>query len=228
MGFIGSLRAEIPGNSFKEALDIESTMTKWICASCGARHESNNPPCLKCAAETFARVEEDEEVDRVESSIDVNWECTQCNELHLKNNPPCSSCGAMNLEAVYQNQSPSDTKSSSNEFSEPGGYAAALDSSNEQGIVQSAGDILFNKSRVRQLIDLELLIITGTTWIFFLVTELIYHHWRIGREEAEKSQYSYEGGVGEGYITKIAKGIFYLQVAVLGLGAIAIIIGALL
>lgn len=204
-------------------------MTEWVCVNCGARHESNNPPCLKCAGETFAKIEEDDGPEEIESSVMIEWECDTCGERHIRNNPPCNNCGAMQFQAIYQNE-PSQQRNISNPPTETASTAKVglTESSSSQGIMASAGDVLFNKSLTRQLIDLELLLITGFTWIFFLFTELIYHKWRLSNGEAEKSQYSYSGGKGEGYITKGAKILFWGQLALILLGVFLIVAAAII
>ena len=86
-------------------------MTKWICANCGARHESNNPPCQRCAHEQFARLEEDDSSERIESTDRIEWECTECGTRHVRNNPPCNNCGNMTMETVYLDEEESERQS---------------------------------------------------------------------------------------------------------------------
>jgi len=108
---------------------------------------------------------------------------------------------------------------SATDFNSANDSVTGVDPTSKQGqsFLTSAGDALLNKSRTRQLIDLELLIISGLTWAFFLLTETIYHHWRTSNGEAHLSQYSYPGGRGEGLITKTAKVFFWGQFALIAL-----------
>lgn len=75
----------------------------WICANCGAEHDSKNPPCTECAHEQFAKLEDSatapEEIDRTEQ---VNFECVECGRLHQRNNPPCGDCGSMQLQPTQR------------------------------------------------------------------------------------------------------------------------------
>ncbi|KTG30649.1 hypothetical protein [Haloferax profundi] len=129
----------------------------------------------------------------------------------------------MNFEAVYLNEASTDEQKTTGKSNFEGSESSA-----EQGVLASAGDVLFNKSLTRQLIDLELLLITGFTWVFFLLTELVYHHWRLSNGVPEKSQYSFDGGIGEGYITKGAKVLFWSQFAVVFIGVFLLIVNAAL
>lgn len=75
----------------------------WICANCGAEHDSNSPPCTECAHEQFAKLEDSatapEEIDRTNA---VNFECAECGRLHQRNNPPCTDCGSMQLQPTHR------------------------------------------------------------------------------------------------------------------------------
>lgn len=190
-------------------------MTEWICTNCTARHDSNNPPCKNCACETFAKVDKKDEYE-IEETINLEWECTQCGERHIKNNPPCNHCGGLIYEAVYLN---SENEEGDSPHQDPMSEEDLefIDSSNGQGVFASIGDVIFNKSTTRQLIDLELLLVTGFTWVFFLGTEFIYHHWRLSNGKREKSQYSYRGRRGEGIVTKFGKVLFWSQLILLAL-----------
>lgn len=183
----------------------------WICASCTAEHESNDPPCRKCGHEQFAELDETTSTPRVETATHVEWECPDCGTAHPRNNPPCDSCGSMQLAKA------------------DGGITSMAQSTQSddagQSLISSAGDILFNKSLTRQLVDLELLLITGFTWIFFLITELVYHHWKLGKDE--ETQFSHKGGIGEGPITKLAKGLFWIQIGLIALGTVLFVLALL-
>lgn len=174
----------------------------WICANCGAEHEANDPPCRQCAHEQFAHLDAEAPAEEIGETAHVSWACTDCGRIHPRNNPPCKDCGSM-------------------QFTNAGGGEAVTDgavatTSEQPGVLSSAGDILFNKSLTRQLIDLELLIVTGLTWGAFLLSELIYHRWKTSK--GEDTQYSYPGGAGEGLITKAAKVLFWLQVVLIVVG----------
>jgi len=185
-------------------------MAEWVCADCGARHEENDPPCRQCAGEQFARLE-DNTVERKDlEPIEISWACTDCGERHVKNSPPCNKCGGVQFEPVYRGAELTDTPSKKTQPADV----------EEQGLVSSAGDILFNKSLTRQLIDLELLFVTGFTWVGFLFSELIYHHWKLSN--GQTAQYAHPSGMGEGPITKVAKILFWIQLALIGLGIVGL------
>jgi len=71
----------------------------WICADCGAEHESNQPPCLQCAGETFVRKEEYVESGGPEAGDNAGprWRCEGCGKVYSSRSPPCSRCGSMQL-----------------------------------------------------------------------------------------------------------------------------------
>ena len=97
----------------------------WICASCGAEHETNDPPCRECAAEQFAKLDaRQQSPDRVDSGADLVWRCTTCGRDHRKNNPPCSKCGSMQLGTV-----PSEGGGTPEALSTNGGSSSATTSS---------------------------------------------------------------------------------------------------
>ena len=74
----------------------------WICASCGAQHDENDPPCHQCAGEQFAKLDESRSsIQRVDGVQHIEWHCKNCGESHLKNNPPCKRCGGMDFQAVH-------------------------------------------------------------------------------------------------------------------------------
>lgn len=74
----------------------------WICASCGANHDENDPPCRQCAGEQFAKLDETRSpVQRIDGVQHTQWECKSCGENHPKNNPPCKRCGGMDFQAVH-------------------------------------------------------------------------------------------------------------------------------
>lgn len=177
-------------------------MPEWVCVDCNARYDERTSPCRQCASEQIARLDEtDAGPDRIEERDEIVYICRECNTEHLRNNPPCNNCGHMMLEAMK-------VKHDGERSVE--GPTMLPDSEFDQGVLASAGDVLFNKSTTRQLIDVELLFVTGFTWITFLLSELLYHHWRLSN--GKTTQYSYAGGTGEGWITKFAKVLFYLQV----------------
>lgn len=182
----------------------------WICASCTAEHESNDPPCRECGNEQFAQLDNTRTVERIDEVAHVDWICVDCGEHHLRNNPPCNSCGSMQIRRV-EPATESDGGQATAGASAPTSTGVRPDAKSEAGqsAFASAGDILFNKSILRQLIDLELLLISGFMWIGFLASEWIYHHWKLGK--GETTQYSFEGATGEGPITKFAKLLFILQ-----------------
>lgn len=75
-------------------------MTYWICANCGAKHESKSSPCRECAGENFAKLEEKDIPDRIESSLELRWECTECGSLQQTNDTACNNCGNHLFDAV--------------------------------------------------------------------------------------------------------------------------------
>lgn len=79
---------------------------RWICANCGARHESNDQPCRECAGEQFARLEEPER-QRLEQTEDVRWRCKNCGEMSPRNGTQCRNCGGFQYERVVTAQSDS-------------------------------------------------------------------------------------------------------------------------
>lgn len=177
------------------------------CPDCGEQVDENATFCRACGGDLAAPGTNGPRMDRVERTEDVSYVCTQCGETHVRNNPPCGTCGGMNYQTVSE-ASGGDSSTNIGPDNRRGG-------GEEQSLTASAGDVLFNKSLTRQLIDLELLILTASTWIFFLITEVIYHRWRQSRGEAFKSQYSFDGGRGEGIITKGAKVLFWGQFGII-------------
>lgn len=79
----------------------------WICAGCGAEYEEKNPPCLQCAGEQFAKLE-DADTRRIEGTIDVEYKCRDCGATHPRNAPPCDECGGMDFETVREDPAEDD------------------------------------------------------------------------------------------------------------------------
>jgi len=83
---------------------------QWICASCGARVETDDAPCPNCAGETFARLEDDEyEIGRIES---ITWVCENCGEPSQRNETPCRNCGGFDYRKQVHG-TPSENKTHS-------------------------------------------------------------------------------------------------------------------
>lgn len=137
-------------------------------------------------------------------SAEAEYLCANCGEPHPEHDPPCRHCGSEQFAELLEERFVSETPPRQETLS-----------TEMPPVSKSIGDVLFNKSALRQLIDLQLLIMTGFTWVGFLISEVIYHRWRISRGEPEKSQFSYSGAKGEGPITKGAKVLFIGQFAVL-------------
>lgn len=193
-------------------------MPTWICTACGERYDEKKSPCLQCASEQLALLDQTNEHD-IGATADLEWICTKCGESHIRNSPPCNQCGNMMLESVSVGAS-DDTSTDPTDIHPD---AKLRTDTKEQSFTADAGDVLFNKSLTRRLIDLELLLITGFTWAFFLLTEVIYHRWRRSRDEAHKSQYSFDGGIGEGIFTKLGKVLFWGQIMLIGLVFLAVL-----
>jgi len=71
----------------------------WICANCGARHDSNDPPCRECASEQFAKLEPSE-TERLDSTNRVTWICQDCGTSSPRNNSPCRECGGFDYVKI--------------------------------------------------------------------------------------------------------------------------------
>ncbi len=106
---------------------------KWVCASCGARYAERNPPCLQCAGEEFARLNDDG-TDRITDRADVTYRCRDCGRKHPRNSPPCNNCGGMDFETVGGvNESPS----------------TATDTDDSPGLVEKVRGVVPGLSRSR-------------------------------------------------------------------------------
>lgn len=73
----------------------DTTEAMWVCAGCGARHASHNPPCTNCAGEEFAKLEPSE-TQPIEQSTDVGWICEDCGTKSPRNETACNECGGFN------------------------------------------------------------------------------------------------------------------------------------
>lgn len=89
---------------------------QWVCASCGARHDENDPPCRNCAGEQFARLE-NPSTPRITDTASVTWACTECGTKSPRNGTPCETCGSFSYERVDES---STSTSSTNNSSVPG------------------------------------------------------------------------------------------------------------
>lgn len=74
-------------------------MPTWVCANCGERYDEHNPPCLQCAGEEFALLDESD-TDEIGATTQVEFRCTSCGRTHPRRSPPCSRCGGMDFETV--------------------------------------------------------------------------------------------------------------------------------
>lgn len=59
----------------------------WVCTSCGERFEEKTSPCLSCAGEEIAFIEQ-ESTDLTETPTQVTYQCRECGREYIKNNPP--------------------------------------------------------------------------------------------------------------------------------------------
>ena len=71
----------------------ESEEGRWICASCGTRHDSNDKPCRNCASEQFAKLEEPDSY-QIDETQSVTWVCDSCGRESPRNNTQCRNCGS--------------------------------------------------------------------------------------------------------------------------------------
>lgn len=79
---------------------------RWVCASCGARHKSNDQPCRNCANEQFAKLEETtDEIERTES---VTWVCDECGRESPSNSTQCRNCGSFSYSRQADPSSAAD------------------------------------------------------------------------------------------------------------------------
>jgi len=81
----------------------DAQSARWICASCGARHEERNPPCTSCAGEEFAKLEASS-TERIEQSADVAWICEDCGTRSPRNNTACKECGGFDYAQLASGQ----------------------------------------------------------------------------------------------------------------------------
>ena len=81
---------------------------RWLCASCGTRHDTNDKPCRNCASEQFAKLEKPDtyQINEIQS---VTWVCDNCGKESPRNNSQCRDCGSFSYSKKTKAPDSDDT-----------------------------------------------------------------------------------------------------------------------